>query len=231
MAEIFNCPTCGGPLEYAQGAEITIRCPYCHNTVIVPDELRSSLGSGGTISTGDRSKPLALAVPSIDPQKVEQEIRELLAARQKINAIKVYRQVTGAGLKDAKEAVEAIEAGGKLDASRLTTQVNLTSSPADEASIIAQASLLVREGNKIAAIRLLRSHYDVSLKVAKNAADQLEKGQSVNMEWLKIQASQAVSPYVKPFVESERRDFRGFLFWACLSGILLILILFFLVKF
>jgi sugar lactone lactonase YvrE/DNA-directed RNA polymerase subunit RPC12/RpoP len=37
----FQCPTCGAPLDYAGGVEPTIRCPYCHTSVIVPEELRT----------------------------------------------------------------------------------------------------------------------------------------------------------------------------------------------
>ena len=40
------------------------------------------------------------------------EIRDLLARGKKIEAIKRYREETGAGLAEAKSAVEAIEAGG-----------------------------------------------------------------------------------------------------------------------
>ena len=132
-------------------------------------------------------------LPQINSNQVETEIRALLATRQKINAIKVYRQVTGAGLKQAKEAVEAIEAGGTLDAGLLTSHENKIYSPMNESSTIGQAAQLVKEGDKIAAIRLLRNHYDVSLKVAKDAADLLEKGQTVDMEWLKMRANQAAS--------------------------------------
>lgn len=39
------------------------------------------------------------------------EIEQLLAQRRKIEAIKLYREATGVGLKDAKDAVEALEAG------------------------------------------------------------------------------------------------------------------------
>jgi ribosomal protein L7/L12 len=39
----------------------------------------------------------------------EDEIRELLAKGQKIQAIRVYRERTGSGLREAKEAVEQIE--------------------------------------------------------------------------------------------------------------------------
>lgn len=39
------------------------------------------------------------------------EVRDLVRRGRKIQAIKVYRELTGAGLKDAKDAVERIEAG------------------------------------------------------------------------------------------------------------------------
>jgi hypothetical protein len=37
---------------------------------------------------------------------------------------------------------------------------------------------------------LLRDYYDLSLKVAKDAAELLEKGQAVDIDWLKMKASQ-----------------------------------------
>lgn len=40
---------------------------------------------------------------------LEDQIRELLAKRQKIQAVKIYRETHNCGLKDAKDAVDAIE--------------------------------------------------------------------------------------------------------------------------
>jgi ribosomal protein L7/L12 len=40
----------------------------------------------------------------------EDQLASLLGQGQKIQAIKLYREATGAGLKDAKDAVEAIAA-------------------------------------------------------------------------------------------------------------------------
>jgi DNA-directed RNA polymerase subunit RPC12/RpoP len=39
-ASTFNCPKCGGGLTAASSAA-EIKCPYCGNTVIVPEELRA----------------------------------------------------------------------------------------------------------------------------------------------------------------------------------------------
>jgi ferritin-like metal-binding protein YciE len=48
-----------------------------------------------------------LGIAQADP--VPPEVAGLIQAGRKIEAIKVYRRATGAGLKEAKEAVERIE--------------------------------------------------------------------------------------------------------------------------
>lgn len=40
--KLFNCPSCGSSLS-AQGSAAEIKCPYCGNTVIVPEELRAPM--------------------------------------------------------------------------------------------------------------------------------------------------------------------------------------------
>jgi ribosomal protein L7/L12 len=44
-------------------------------------------------------------------EDLKQQVRALLANRQKIPAIKLFRERTGVGIKQAKEAVEAIGRG------------------------------------------------------------------------------------------------------------------------
>ncbi len=47
MPTVFKCPSCGGPIDYealSLGSEtpsLTVRCPYCSNSVVVPEELRA----------------------------------------------------------------------------------------------------------------------------------------------------------------------------------------------
>ena len=41
----------------------------------------------------------------------ELEIKELVTKGNKIAAVKLYREITGAGLKESKDAVESIERG------------------------------------------------------------------------------------------------------------------------
>ena len=54
--------------------------------------------------------------PNLSPE-AEAQVRAALASRRKIEAIKIYREVTGLGLKESKEAVEAMQRGTTPDSS------------------------------------------------------------------------------------------------------------------
>jgi ribosomal protein L7/L12 len=84
----------------------------------------------------------------------------LIRTGQKIEAIKQYRERTGSGLKEAKDAVEALERGETLP----TPKAVLTTVDQDVLS-------LVREGKKIAAIKLYRDKTGVGLVEAKAAVE------------------------------------------------------------
>jgi hypothetical protein len=41
MTAAFDCPKCGAPLSFEpQPGQETVECPYCHENVIIPDDLR-----------------------------------------------------------------------------------------------------------------------------------------------------------------------------------------------
>lgn len=108
MPNTFNCPSCGAPLDIDADSDPVIRCPYCKGTVVVPAELRlPAVGKkpqapvvleGGIGSAFQQAAQLA-------------EVTRLAQAGQKIEAIKLFRQLTGVGLKDAKDVVDGIAAG------------------------------------------------------------------------------------------------------------------------
>jgi hypothetical protein len=57
----------------------------------------------------DRKLNLILANLGIDPYEgMDQQIIELVRSGQKIQAIKLYREQTGAGLKESKDYVEGL---------------------------------------------------------------------------------------------------------------------------
>jgi ribosomal protein L7/L12 len=155
--KVFQCPSCGASLSYEGGPELTITCQFCGSNVIVPAELRDQ----------------AASVPVLDLAKLA-ELKRLALGGQKIEAIELYRQMFDVGLKEAKDAVEKLEAGEPL----VVTSVSATSSgaSADQAARLAEVAQLLRAGQKIEAIKLYRQTFDVGLKKAKDAVEAMEAG-------------------------------------------------------
>ncbi|NJO05185.1 MAG: hypothetical protein HC876_06470 [Chloroflexaceae bacterium] len=93
---------------------------------------------------------------------------------QKIQAIKLYREYTGAGLKESKDAIEAYErtffSGPYSDSALAATPFQ-----ADEADILPELYDLLRTGNKIEAIKVYRDHTNMGLQEAKDRVEQLER--------------------------------------------------------
>ena len=65
--------------------------------------------NGRRLGRLERKVDLILKHLGLDPnQGVNSEVRELMKAGQKIQAIKLYREQTGVGLKEAKDYVESL---------------------------------------------------------------------------------------------------------------------------
>ena len=106
MAQPFKCPSCGGPLDY-DGINVMVRCPFCTNSVIVPEELRATRQPNVQQSS----------VPMQDQFARLAEIGRLIRSGNMIAAIKLYRETFHTGLKESKEAVERLAAGKPVEVS------------------------------------------------------------------------------------------------------------------
>lgn len=95
--------------------------------------------------------------------ELQQEIQQLLENGRKIEAVKRYREVTGVGLAEARNAVESLEQGGALPGSR---QLSGSSVAEDVMSLLGR-------GQKIEAIKLYRTQTGSSLKEAKAAVEEI----------------------------------------------------------
>lgn len=98
----------------------------------------------------------------------EDEIRQLLTSGNKIAAIKRYREETGTGLAEAKDAVEAIQAGRPLPDSLPPAKP----SPED-AELTDEVVSLLERGEPLLAIKLVRERTGVGLKKAKAVVDRI----------------------------------------------------------
>ena len=145
----LTCPSCGAPLDF-DGTSSVVRCKFCKNIALVPG-----------LPAAKEATPRA----SLD------EVRRLAQNGNVIDAIRRYRELYGAGLKEAKDAVDALSAGKVIEVHRVFAGP-LT---ADETSrILDEVKELLQSGNKIAAIKRYREVNDVSLTQAKYAVDQVE---------------------------------------------------------
>jgi hypothetical protein len=101
------------------------------------------------------------------------EVVEAWRTGRKIEAIRLLREKTGAGLAEAKAAVEALEQAGGKDATALNVKGSLPEVIAALASLGAvppEVAEAWRRGDKMAALKWLREHSRTSAAVAKMEA-------------------------------------------------------------
>lgn len=116
------------------------------------------------------------------------ELTFLLQSKKKIQAIKLYREVTGVGLSQAKEVVDRIEmamVAGNLTSDMLPFAANSSFGAAQPAYgdagqvTMFEIEQLVAQRRKIEAIKLYRQMTGAGLREAKEQIDRLES----SMRW------------------------------------------------
>lgn len=102
----------------------------------------------------------------LTPDQV-QKIHELLHAKQIIQAIRLYREATGVGLAEAKQAVEEM---ALVEVTKPPSGVRSYDDPVMESKI----KSLLAKGKKVDAVKIYREEYGIGLKQAKDAVDRIE---------------------------------------------------------
>jgi ribosomal protein L7/L12 len=97
---------------------------------------------------------------------MEYEVMELVRAGRKVEAVKLVRERTGLGLKEALDAVEAIAAGGRMPDVKRQRMASVGDARAEIMSLKSQ-------GQAISAIKLIRQVTGLGLKEAKDLYDAL----------------------------------------------------------
>lgn len=162
------------------------KCRFCGGNVIVPaDVVRGSqfFGGAGNLDFGDLSALTGKAL------KIA-EIQRLIQSGQKIYAIKLFRETFGVGLKEAKDAVDAMEEGRSIDLSGMRVMTSSASvNLASNADNLAEIQNLLRGGSKIEAIKRFREMTGVGLKEAKDAVEAIERGAQLDISKMQAQAA------------------------------------------
>lgn len=105
-------------------------------------------------------------MPNLRPDQV-QKIHEYIHNQQLIHAIKLYRDATGAGLAEAKAAVEEMAYGESIKPPSGARDL-------DNPILNGRLKSLISKGRKVDAVKIYRDEYGVGLKEAKDAVDRLE---------------------------------------------------------
>lgn len=110
--------------------------------------------------------------PPVQSSELLDRVRNALARKNKIEAIKLVREQTGLGLKEAKDYVDALERGQSVPP--LPTQ-SMPKPKLDQHELHRQVHGLLQANQKIDAIKLVREQTGLGLKEAKDYVDALEK--------------------------------------------------------
>jgi ribosomal protein L7/L12 len=137
------CAFCQQPVTLSAGS-----CPHC----------------GAFLGEDDRRSSSDYAAGSL-----EQRVFDLIGRQRKLEAIKLYKDETGAGLWEAKEAVEAIERG------QSPGEVSPHTKPFGDAALESEIVSLLRQQASLKAIRRYRESTGGSLRDAKIAVDAIAR--------------------------------------------------------
>lgn len=128
----------------------------------------TTLAASPAPATPAATAPAPTAPAGLDRAALDDAVRALLAEGKMIPAVKLVRERTGFGLKDAKEYVERIPAGASAPPSAPSPG---TVTP----EVMAHIQQLVAQGKKIQAIKVLREHTGLGLKQAKDTVERMEE--------------------------------------------------------
>ncbi|GAB5536171.1 MAG: hypothetical protein Rubg2KO_24200 [Rubricoccaceae bacterium] len=106
---------------------------------------------------------------------VPDSVLDLIASGRKIDAIKEVRALTGLGLRDAKETVEALERGEhvSIQIQQRPAQARGSLDPSDPNELAARVLALVEDGRTIQAVKEVREATGADLGDAKQLVDQI----------------------------------------------------------
>ncbi|NPV78310.1 MAG: hypothetical protein HPY59_18295 [Anaerolineae bacterium] len=183
----LECPNCSAPLEDPSGGFRTIRCPFCGSLVVIPQEWRAKSERKDTSSSDT-----AYSFPSFSglPPDIEGIIRNLVAAGNKLEAIRLYRESADSSLKDAKEAIDTLADSGVLQTRDVSKpQTGLTF---QQSGVVYEVAQLVLQGEHGRAVDAYRRGFNASHAEAKAVVNELYKHQEDDPQKVVLETRQRV---------------------------------------
>lgn len=113
MSQTFHCPNCGAPLDPPAGSNLSIRCPFCSSSVIVPTELRRFPPESETLSREETIQKLP------DSGRNLMEVIQLVKSGMRQEAINRFREYFDTSRNTAEIAIARIEQGQVVELSHL----------------------------------------------------------------------------------------------------------------
>lgn len=147
----------------------------------------------------------------LSPDQV-QKIHEFIHNRQKVNAVKLYREITGASLAEAKQAVEEMAHDEFVKPPSGTMDY-------DNPVLEARIKSLLAGRRKIDAVKIYREEYRVGLKEAKDAVDRIERSVKREGSSMNIPYESAIGE--DPFAEKSLGNSRNLVILAVLIALAL----------
>ena len=155
----MDCPNCGAPVDFAGRTRAT--CSFCRSQLYLADD---GVKASSALNDLLENQPVTRGV---DSDRLQQLVRE----GKKIEAIKLVRAQTGLGLKEAKDAVEAIERGERPELTPRATDARHGVSSVE----LDEINELLLQDKKIEAIKLYREQTGAGLKEAQAAIEAIEE--------------------------------------------------------
>lgn len=111
QSQTFHCPSCHAALDYKPGDGVLVRCDYCNNSVIVPEDLRTEAAT--SYPAGSSARNLAAQL---------EKIMSLVRANKKEEAIALYHSQFPSSLSQAKKVIDLLEQGQGVSVGQVTVQ-------------------------------------------------------------------------------------------------------------
>jgi len=139
MAETFTCPNCAGNLQHDGGDHLTVQCPYCNSTVIVPENLRPH---------AHQQNFAPLLAQSQNLQRIIQHINN----GQMDEAVQLYKSTYGVSQEDAVDGVRRLSAGLSLATSHIQISSANVTKAGGRAGCLITAVILIITGIIVASV-------------------------------------------------------------------------------